>query len=202
MKVYNFVYNYGFLADWMKANADIKRGELLRSLDMSDYGTLGKWIDGATMMPMVQMLKFCNRWCVPVSAFFLDGKAEDGDVYAPITPESNIEPAGGWPDASRKAGIKICDPRTNIHMPSRLPEYIHHAELTTPPPVKPETKEDAPQQQGVSDMERIRYLDIIEKLNDRVLELSNEVIMLQKRRSKQDGYRSSYDMAAEPAPQP
>ena len=32
MKVYNFVYNYGFLSDWMKANPEIKRGEILRSI--------------------------------------------------------------------------------------------------------------------------------------------------------------------------
>lgn len=200
MKLYNFVYNYGFLSDWMKANPEIKRGEILRSIDMTDYGTLGKWIDGVTMMPMAQMMKFCNRWCVPVSAFFLNEKAEPGDVYAPITSESNIEPAGGWPDASRKAGIKICDPRTHIHMPSRLPEYIHQAESSKNTTTLTEKKNNTPQSQSSKEIERMRYLDIIEKLNDRVLSLSQEVIILEKRRSKKDRYLSSYDMTAEPDP--
>ena len=93
MKVYNFVYNYGFLSDWMKANPEIKRGEILQSMGMSDYGTLGKWIEGATMMPMAQMMKFCNRWCVPVTAFFLDEKAEDGDVSL-LNRTSNLREVG------------------------------------------------------------------------------------------------------------
>lgn len=193
MKVYNFVYNYGFLSDWMKANPEIKRGEILQSMGMSDYGTLGKWIEGATMMPMAQMMKFCNRWCVPVTAFFLDEKAEDGDVFAPITPESNIEPAGGWPDASRKAGIKVCDPRTNIHMPSRLPEYVHSVDA------QKEMETTDTHTSDISDNERMRYLDLIEKLNDRVMKLSQEVITLQEKMNKNDDHYG-YGMVAEPDP--
>lgn len=193
MKVYNFVYNYGFLSDWMKANPEIKRGEILQSMDMSDYGTLGKWIDGATMMPMAQMMKFCNRWCVPVTAFFLDEKAEEGDVFAPVLPDSIIEPAGGWPDASRKAGIKVCDPRTSIHMPSRLPEYIRTTEKQ-----QNEGTKDV-QTSKISDKERSRYLDLIEKLNDRVMALSQEVITLQEKLNNNDDHYG-YGMAAEPDP--
>lgn len=193
MKVYNFVYNYGFLADWMAANPEIKRGEILQSMEMSDYGTLGKWIEGATMMPMAQMMKFCNRWCVPVSAFFLNEKAEEGDMFAPITPDSNIEPSGGWPDASRKAGIKVCDPRTAIHMPSRLPEYVRMTEN------RQEEETENVQMSNISDKERSRYLDLIEKLNDRVMSLSQEVIRLEKMLNEKSGYQD-YGMAAEPAP--
>lgn len=191
MKFYNFVYNYGFLSDWMKANPEIKRGEILQSMGMSDYGTLGKWIDGATMMPMAQLMRFCNRWCVPVSAFFLDEKAEEGDMFAPITSESNIEPVGGWPNASRKAGIKVCDPRTSIHMPSRLPGYIHPVEVLK----KMETTDV--HASGISDNERMRYLDLIEKLNDRVMALSQEVITLQEKLNNKDDHYG-YGIAAEP----
>jgi len=67
MKEHNIVYNYGFLADWMKANPSIKRNEILSSMEMSDYNTLRNWVDGATMLPLTQLMKFCNRFNVRVN---------------------------------------------------------------------------------------------------------------------------------------
>ena len=128
MKEHNIVYNYGFLADWMQANPSIKRNEILQSMEMSDYNTLRNWVEGATMLPLTQLMKFCNRFNVPITAFFLDEKADDTSIIAPITPNSMIEPAGGWPDSSRKAGIKVCDPRSNIHMITNMPDYIRTGE--------------------------------------------------------------------------
>lgn len=200
MKVHNYVYNYGFLADWMRANPSIKRNELLQSMEMCDYGTLAKWVDGVTMMPLAQMMKFCNKWSVPITAFFMDEKAEKGDNVAPITPDACIEPAGGWPDSSRKAGIKICDPRTTIHMTSNLPSYIHveNTENTQQPTTKEGNKKST---SDISTEERMKYLDIIEKQNDRILDLTEENKMLFKKvmqNSMDNPY--SYDMAAEPSP--
>lgn len=200
MNVHNYVYNYGFLADWMRANPSIKRNELLQSMEMCDYGTLAKWVDGVTMMPLAQMMKFCNKWSVPITAFFMDEKAEKGDNVAPITPDACIEPAGGWPDSSRKAGIKICDPRTTIHMTSNLPSYIHveNTENTQQPTTKEGNKKST---SDISTEERMKYLDIIEKQNDRILDLTEENKMLFKKvmqNSMDNPY--SYDMAAEPSP--
>lgn len=200
MKVHNYVYNYGFLADWMRANPSIKRNELLQSMEMCDYGTLAKWIDGVTMMPLAQMMKFCNKWSVPITAFFMDEKAEEGDNVAPITPDACIEPAGGWPDSSRKAGIKICDPRTTIHMTSNLPSYIHveNTENTQQPTTKEGNKKST---SDISTEERMKYLYIIEKQNDRILDLTEENKMLFKKVMQNSmGNPYSYDMAAEPNP--
>lgn len=171
MKEHNIVYNYGFLADWMKANPSIKRNEILQSMEMIDYNTLRNWVEGATMLPLTQLMKFCNRFNVPITAFFLDEKADDTSIIAPITPNSMIEPAGGWPDSSRKAGIKVCDPRSNIHMITAMPDYIR----TGKPSNACETPTD---NSSIPDKERMRYLDIIEKLNDRVMALSEENIKM------------------------
>lgn len=195
MKEHNIVYNYGFLADWMKANPSIKRNEILQSMEMSDYNTLRNWVEGTTMLPLTQLMKFCNRFNVPITAFFLDEKADDTSTIAPITPNSMIEPAGGWPDSSRKAGIKVCDPRSKIHMITNMPDYIRTGK---PSDVCAQTTED----NSIPAKERMRYLDVIEKLNDRVMALSEEIIKLNKQinkmKSEFDG-NHGYGMVADSA---
>ncbi len=192
MKEHNIVYNYGFLADWMQANPSIKRKEILQSMEMCDYNTLRNWIDGATMLPLTQLMKFCNRFNVPITAFFLDEKADNSSTIAPITPNSMIEPAGSWPDSSRKAGIKVCDPRSNIHMITNMPDYIRTSKPS-------DACEQTTQNNSIPEKERMRYLDIIEKLNDRTMALSEEIIKLNKQinkmKSECDG-NYGYDMVA------
>ena len=124
---HNFCYNYSFLSDWMKANPHIKRMDLLNTLEMCDYGTLAKWLNGVTMMPLTQIMKFCNRYNVPITAFFYDELADDNSVFSPLHIDAMIEPANGWPDSNRKAGIKVCDPRSTEHIVSNLPKYVRLA---------------------------------------------------------------------------
>lgn len=194
MKEQNIVYNYGFLSDWMQANPSIKRNEILQSMEMCDYNTLRNWVDGATMLTLTQLMKFCNRFNVPITAFFLDEKADDTSIIAPITPNSMIEPVGGWPDSSRKVGIKVCDPRSNIHMITNMPDYIRTGE---PSDVCEQTTEDS----NIPVNERMRYIDIIEKLNDRVMALSEENIKLNgqinKMKMERNGNTFDYGMVAE-----
>lgn len=199
MKEHNIVYNYGFLADWMQANPSIKRNEILQSMEMSDYNTLRNWVEGATMLPLTQLMKFCNRFNVPITAFFLDEKADGASVIAPITPNSMIEPAGGWPDSSRKAGIKVGDPRSNIHMITNMPDYIRTSKPS-------DVCEQSTEASSIPEKERMRYLDIIEKLNDRVMALSEENIklngQLNRRKIERDGNSHGYGMVAEPPATP
>lgn len=199
MKEHNIVYNYGFLADWMQANPSIKRNEILQSMEMSDYNTLRNWVEGVTMLPLTQLMKFCNRFNVPITAFFLDEKADDTSIIAPITPNSMIEPAGGWPDSSRKAGIKVGDPRSNIHMITNMPDYIR-TEKTS------DVGEHTTENSSIPEEERLRYLDIIEKLNDRVMALSEENISLNKQvnnmKIERGGNAYGYGMVAEPPTKP
>ena len=194
MKEQNIVYNYGFIADWMQANPSIKRNEILQSMEMCDYNTLRNWVDGASMLTLTQLMKFCNRFNVPITAFFLDEKADDTSIIAPITPNSMIEPVGGWPDSSRKVGIKVCDPRSNIHMITNMPDYIRTGE---PSDVCEQITED----NSIPEKERMRYLDIIEKLNDRLMALSeenlklNKLIIKMKTKTERNAY--GYGMVAE-----
>lgn len=190
MKNHNFCYNYGFLADWLNANPKIKRYELLHSLDMSDYRTLQNWMEGLTMMPLMQMMKFCNLYNVPITAFFYDEEADEHSPFTAPTPYSMLEPAGGYKESERRAGIKTGDPRTETHQQTRLPNYCKEAEYKVVAEYEPEKPDNSKE---TSKDERMRYLDIIEKLNDRVLSL-NERLLAQKTQSIGMGMH----MAAEP----
>lgn len=166
MKKHNFVYNYGFLTDWLNANPTIQRNDFLSMMEMSDYNTLRQWTMGNTMMPLTQMMKFCNRFCVPITAFFYDEEADEQSIFTPLSPNAMIEPNGGWPDASRKAGMKVCDPRSIKSMESIIPSYIHTEETNAT------ESTDAMKDEEIQSSERKRYLDMIDRLSGRIVELS------------------------------
>ena len=201
MNNYNFCYNYGFLADWLKANPEVKKYGVLHELEMSDYRTLQNWMEGLTMMPLTQMMKFCNRYNVPVTAFFFDENADEGSVFSTIHNGAQIEPTGGWKESNRRVGMKSGDPRTNLHFISKIPEYVKPCRLS----LKSESKacnESAVTKEETTPPaeERLRYLDLIEKLSEQVFDLTREVISLKEEnmrlRLKND--TSSYGMVAEP----
>lgn len=201
MENYNFCYNYGFLADWLKANPKIKRYTVLENLDMSDYRTFQNWVEGLTMMPITQMMKFCNRYNVPVTAFFFDENADGTSIYSAIHDDAMTEPAGGWPDSQRKVGIKVCDPRTKIHYVTNLPAYIKDPKTQC---ADKETAEDddkaaREQEKETSKEERMRYLDIIEQQNKKLLQLLEEVNTLREKLSQaeRDDKRRNYGFVAE-----
>ena len=54
------------------------------------------------------------------------------------------QPANGRPDSNRKAGIKVCDPRSTEHIVSNLPKYVRLAANIQ------SKKEDTTQQQPVN----------------------------------------------------
>lgn len=64
---------------------------------------------------------------MPITAFFYDELADDNSVFSPLHIDAMIEPANGWPDSNRKAGIKVCDPRSTEHIVSNLPKYVRLA---------------------------------------------------------------------------
>lgn len=174
---HNFCYNYGFLADWFKENPKIQRNDVLDKMEMGDYNTLHNWTTGKTMMTLTQMMKFCNRFNVPITAFFYDECADESSIFTPLNINAMIEPSGGWPDASRKAGMKVCDPRTDSHTHSNIPEYIRVA--TGVSANNEDYKQEEEQTVQASDLtpsERMRFLDIIERMQKDIMELNKKTI--------------------------
>lgn len=177
MKDFNFCYNYAFLQDWLKANPKIKRYDVLAEMEMSYYRTLQNWMEGATMMPLTQMMKFCNRYNVPITAFFFDANADDDSIFTPIPPGAMIEPAGGWVENDRRTGIKTGDPRTDIHIPSNLPDYCKNIKLQHNICASDKDMKE----KEVTHSERMRYLDIIEQQNVQIAELNRKTLELQQK---------------------
>lgn len=196
---YNFCYNYNFLSDWFKANPEIKKYDVLKELGMTYYRTLQNWMEGITMMPLTQMMKFCNRYNVPISAFFLNEENEVNMSCACITTTSQIAPTCGWGDTERSFGIKTGDPRMTIHTESKLPSYcISPCEQTDS--LLNVTAKDDDRIEAINRDERMRFLDIIAKQSKQIAELSKENTKLHQQllNASTTGYGIS--MVAEDSP--
>lgn len=125
-KDYNFCYNFSFLNDWLKMNPEFKRTVVCDQTGITFYRTFQGWVKGKTMMPLQQMLHFCNTFNVPITAFFLKEDAGSESMFAPITDERQIEPTNGWNQGSSKSNTPSRDPRTDVHFDSVLPDYCKH----------------------------------------------------------------------------
>ena len=200
MITHNYCYNFSFFADFFAANPSIKKYDVLREMGLKDYSTLQRWMDGVTLMPLHQLMKFCNLYSVPITAMFLDENA-DASALVPSVPEgARIEPVGGWKDIKKGAGIKIGPSRVDVHYCSNLPVYCKtDADISamtaggtepavSPPTVPPvqtasgsPTPPPEPEERGLPHAERMRYLDIIERLSNQVAQLSQALATSEKK---------------------
>lgn len=124
-----YQYNYGFFDEWIKENPQIKKNVLQKALGVKADSGIRKWIDRQRPMPVVSMLRFCNSFNVPLSAFFRDA---DADTYTTTIPQPNIndqlEPDGGYlkNDQNRQRGEhSILDPLDVDVVPSYIPGSIN-----------------------------------------------------------------------------
>lgn len=212
MITHNYCYNFSFFADFFAANPGIKKYDVLREMGMKDYSTLQRWMDGVTLMPLHQLMKFCNLYSVPITAMFLDENAEASSLVPAVPDGARIEPVGGWKDIKKGAGIKIGPSRVDVHYCSNLPAYCKtDADITamtaggtgpavSSPTVSPvqtvassptapqkqtvvssPTPPPEPRERGLAHAERMRYLDIIEKLSSQVAQLSQALATSEKK---------------------
>lgn len=179
MSKYNYCYNFGFFGDWLASNPQFKRYGILSELGMSDYRTLQNWMEGKTIMPITQMMKFCNIFGVPLTAFFYDEYADENSVFAKIQPDAIIEPVGGWKTSERRVGIKVGDPRTSVHHQSTLPLYCKR------PIIAIQDECETTDKSGMPQKERMRFLDIIEQQNKQIMDLTREIITLRSKEQLQ-----------------
>lgn len=199
MITHNYCYNFSFFTDFFAANPGIKKYDVLSEMGMKDYNTLKRWFDGVTMMPLHQLMKFCNLYSVPITAFFLDENAT-ADALVPAVPVgTSIEPVDGWKALKAGAGVKIGPSHTEVHYCSNLPVYcksdadiaamITSSPITqnptsitqNPTPITQNPKPITPPSSPLAHEERMRYLDIIEKLSNQVAQLSQSLASSEKK---------------------
>ena len=93
-----YQYNFSFLNEWLEANPDIPKGEILQALGAKSNNRFKAWVRCEGPMPVLSMLRLCNAYQIPLSAFFRDADAgADGAVVPGMpTPNDILEPAQGY----------------------------------------------------------------------------------------------------------
>ena len=95
-----YQYNFSFLNEWLKANPEIPKGEILQAIGSKANNRFKAWVRCEGPMPVISMLRLCNAFQIPLSAFFRDADAGmDGAVVPGMpTPDDILEPVQGYAD--------------------------------------------------------------------------------------------------------
>ena len=110
-----YFYNYSFLDKWMEANGKITNREIMKAMGTTSNACLDSWIRMKSPLPTIALLRFCNAFHVPLSAFIVDadkGKQEiEGccdEWYVCPGIDDQFEPDGGYidNDEKRKKGTR------------------------------------------------------------------------------------------------
>lgn len=110
-----YFYNYSFLDKWMEANRKITNKQIMKAMGTTSNACLDSWIRMKSPLPTIALLRFCNAFHVPLSAFIVDadkdlqeegGYCEEGYVCPGI--DDQFEPDGGYidNDEKRKLGTR------------------------------------------------------------------------------------------------
>lgn len=93
-----YQYNFSFLNEWLNANPEIPKGEILQALGAKSNNRFKAWVRCEGPMPVISMLRFCNTFQVPLSAFFRDVDAGTNGAVVPGMPSPNdiLEPVQGY----------------------------------------------------------------------------------------------------------
>lgn len=93
-----YQYNFSFLNEWLEANPEIPKGEILQAIGAKSNNRFKAWVRCEGPMPVLSMLRLCNAYQIPLSAFFRDADAgADGAVVPGMPmPDDILEPAQGY----------------------------------------------------------------------------------------------------------
>ena len=98
-----YFYNYSFLNKWMEANGNITNKQIMKAMGTTSNTCLDTWIRMKSPLPTNALLRFCNAFHVPISAFIINADANphgDDDYYEVkyVRPGVNdhFEPDGGY----------------------------------------------------------------------------------------------------------
>lgn len=215
-----YQYNYGFLQEWLDANPTIQKGAVQQALGVKSNNGLNSWIRKEGPMSVISILRFCNSFQVPLSAFFRDMDAGENAAVVPGLPTVNdqLEPDGGYAtDAtSRRQGERtLLDPLDVTVTHSVVPGVVVAAERNND--VEEDDVDDAPcngeglcqniivgnisdanlaaiiELENKHSEQRNKLLDIIEEQRKQIADLTT--LVGQQRRNA--GYQASYGMVGE-----
>ena len=146
-----YQYNFSFLNEWLKANPEIPKGEILQALGAKSNNRFKAWVRCEGPMPVISMLRLCNAFQIPLSAFFRNADAgTDGAVVPGMPmPDDILEPAQGYADNTddRQHGERSMLNPLNVRVtPSVVPGVVARpikVEDTQEPPATVDNINDA-----------------------------------------------------------
>ena len=118
-----YQYNYSFLGRWMAKNKGITINTILRAIGSTSNNSLRLWEQGKCPMPVTSILRFCNTFQVPISAFFcdIDNNGNTSLAYIPPSPNDQFEPDGGYVKERKVGSRALYDPLDVTIIPSVIP---------------------------------------------------------------------------------
>ena len=124
-----YQYNFSFLNEWLEANPEIPKGEILQAIGSKANNRFKAWVRCEGPMPVISMLRLCNAYQIPLSAFFRDADAGTNGAVVPGIPTPNdiLEPAQGYADNmdDRQQGERsILNPLNVRVTPSVVPGVV------------------------------------------------------------------------------
>lgn len=181
-----YQYNFSFLNEWLKANPEIPKGEILQAIGSKANNRFKAWVRCEGPMPVISMLRLCNAYQIPLSAFFRDADAgTDGAVVPGMPmPDDILEPAQGYADNQddRQQGERsILNPLSVKVTPSVVPGVTARpikADDTQEPPATVDNISDA-NLAAIIKMEKEymaqqrRLLDIIAEQQKQIADLAH-----------------------------
>ena len=129
-----YFYNYSFLNKWMEANGKITNREIMKAMGTTSNACLDSWIRMKSPLPTIALLRFCNAFHVPLSAFIVDADKDQqgsgccGEGYVCPGIDDQFEPDGGYldNDEKRKKGTRaLRNPLDVERMESVVPGWTN-----------------------------------------------------------------------------
>lgn len=99
----------------MEANGKITNREIMKAMGTTSNACLDSWIRMKSPLPTIALLRFCNAFHVPLSAFIVDADKDQqgmegfcGEEYVCPGIDDQFEPDGGYldNDEKRKKGTR------------------------------------------------------------------------------------------------
>ena len=175
-----YQYNFSFLNEWLEANPEIPKGEILQALGAKSNNRFKAWVRCEGPMPVISMLRLCNAYQIPLSAFFRDADAcADGAVVPGMpTPNDILEPAQGYASSTdeRQHGERsMLNPLDVQIAPSVVPGVVAKTRETE------DAQEPATPANNISDAN----LAAIVKLENRHIEQQHQLLDIIAEQQKQ-----------------
>ena len=206
-----YQYNFSFLNEWLEANPEIPKGDILQAIGSKANNRFKAWVRCEGPMPVISMLRLCNAFQIPLSAFFRDADAGTEGAVVPgmPTPDDILEPAQGYADNmdDRQQGERsILNPLSVKVTPSMVPGVSAR-------PIKvDETQQQSATVDNISDAnlaaiiklenehmaQQRRLLDIIAEQQKQIADLTRMLNEAKRNDNTNMGFNDGYMVADHP----